>query len=429
MLGDLSCAGCGFRAPATQPSVFSCPARGEGDVDHVLRAESSPPDADLLREVPAHDENPFLRFRSLSTVYQRAISRGISDADYVSIVHQLSAGLAEVDRAPSTTPLLWSDQLETWVKRESEFVSGSHKARHLIATAIEIAVDEKLRAIPQGKEPRWAIASCGNAALAAAIVAKAAGRSLQVFVPTWADETVVTRLRTLGADIQSCERRTTDPSGDPCYFRFREAVNAGALPLSCQGGDNAFAILGGQFLAFELIAQLSQQEPITDLFVQVGGGALASSIAQGFVLARKSGAITTLPRLHAVQTKALHPLERAWQEWRSKRHSPEYAKVHRSEFMRPWEAPEGDGPQSVASGILDDETYDWFAILEYIDGNGGSVITVEEDLLLEANRMAIDLAGVCMTGSAGLAGLLRFREASSPSDPFRPLVLFTGTNR
>ena len=32
---------------------------------------------------------------------------------------------------------------------------------------------------------------------------------------------------------------------------------------------------------------------------------------------------------------------------------------HRSQFMWPWEEP----PHSVASGILDDETYDWLAIL------------------------------------------------------------------
>jgi len=34
----------------------------------------------------------------------------------------------------------------------------------------------------------------------------------------------------------------------------------------------------------------------------------------------------------------------------------ERATKHRSEFMRPWETM----PQSVAHGILDDETYDWW---------------------------------------------------------------------
>ena len=34
------------------------------------------------------------------------------------------------------------------------------------------------------------ISSCGNAAIGAAVVARAARRRLRVFIPTWADETI-----------------------------------------------------------------------------------------------------------------------------------------------------------------------------------------------------------------------------------------------
>ncbi len=42
---------------------------------------------------------------------------------------------------------------------------------------------------------------------------------------------------------------------------------------------------------------------------------------------------------------------------------------HRSQFMWPWEEP----PHSVASGILDDETYDWLAILRGVAAPGARV--------------------------------------------------------
>ncbi|NIR37703.1 MAG: hypothetical protein GWN79_06755, partial [Actinobacteria bacterium] len=76
-----------------------------------------------------------------------------------------------------------------------------------------------------------AIASCGNAALAAAVVARAEQRDLRVFIPTWADEAVVEDLERLDARIEVCERREGE-SGDPTYLRFLEAVDDGATPFS-----------------------------------------------------------------------------------------------------------------------------------------------------------------------------------------------------
>ena len=66
-------------------------------------------------------------------------------------------------------------------------------------------------------QPRdLAIASCGNAALGAAVIAKAAGRRLLVFVPEWADAFVIGRLRALGAVIEPCPRRSGDRAARPC---------------------------------------------------------------------------------------------------------------------------------------------------------------------------------------------------------------------
>ena len=52
------------------------------------------------------------------------------------------------------------------------------------------------------------------------------------------------------------------------------------------------------------------------------------------------------------------------------------AAAHRSAFMQPW----GQPPQSVATGILDDETYDWRAVVEGMLLTGGQPLVVSEEL-------------------------------------------------
>ncbi len=425
---QLQCGGCDTIVAEDELLPFSCAQRGEGDVDHVLRWNADQiADAWSRRDASA-SRNPFVRYRRLSYSYQVARAQGLADEDYVDLVSSLSDAIAEVDRAPLMTPLTREDALQTWVKNETVNVSGSHKARHLIATAIHLALAERISGRAIAKP--LAIASCGNAALAAAVVAKAAGRPLQVFVPPTADPAVLARLESLGAERVFCERRESDPAGDPCYLRFREAVAGGALPFSCQGGDNALALVGGHTLGWELIEQ-SQSRPFEDVFVQVGGGALASSLMQAYAMAQEAGLIDQLPRFHAVQTDNAHPLARAWRAVQERGADLDYARSHRSEFMWPWERP----PQSVAGGILDDETYDWLSIVEGLHASHGSVITVSEDRLRQAQSLATERTGISVdhTGAAGFAGLLEARArgqlVGELGDAATTLVLFTGAIR
>ena len=70
------------------------------------------------------------------------------------------------------------------MKDETGNVAGSHKARHLVSILLHLKAAELVGL--GGREPGLAIASCGNAALAAATLAAADHRELEVFVPTWA---------------------------------------------------------------------------------------------------------------------------------------------------------------------------------------------------------------------------------------------------
>jgi threonine synthase len=103
------------------------------------------------------------------------------------------------------------------------------------------------------------------------------------------------------------------------------------------------------------------------------------------------------------------------------------AAAHRSAFMQPWEKT----PHSVATGILDDETYDWRAVVEGMLMTGGRPLVVGEELLLEANQLAATATGIPVdpTGSSGLAGLLELRRSGAIGGTDRAAVLFTGVRR
>jgi threonine synthase len=324
---------------------------------------------------------------------------------------------------------------------------------------------------------KLAIASCGNAALAAAVVARAGGRPLEVFIPTWADPKVVARLEALGARLAVCPRQEGVP-GDPAYLRLQQALAAGALPFTCQGPDNGLTIEGGMTLGYEIVSALARSGGRLDrLFLQVGGGALASACVQSLEDAARLGALASFPRIHAVQTRGGYPLKRAYDRVvqriveglgataesyragdsplpeghrlteghrlaedhrlaaliRERAVSPEvaatlrYAATHRAEFMWPWE----EEPRSVAHGILDDETYDWLAIVAGMVRTRGYPVVVDEDTLEEANALAREATGVDVdhTGSAGLAGLVALLREGIVAPEENVAVLFTGVRR
>jgi threonine synthase len=302
---------------------------------------------------------------------------------------------------------------------------------------IHLAVMEEAGLLDPARRRDLAIASCGNAALAAAVVARAGGWRLTVFVPPDADPAVVRRLDGLHAEVVACPREPGQ-RGDPAYLRLREKLAGGALPFTTQGNENGLTIEGGETLGYELVTALaSLPGGLDDLIIQVGGGALASSCIQALREGVGLGALDRLPRVHTVQTAGAHPLERAYGRVRAllpPEPGPEAVRLamteaaaHRSAFMQPWE----ETPHSVATGILDDETYDWRAVVEGMLTTGGRPLVVSEALLREANQLAVSATGIRAdpTGSAGLAGLLELRRSGAIGDAGRAAVLLTGIQR
>ena len=462
---SIVCAGCGAAASQDEPYPFRCAKGRPGDdIDHVMtrvldRARVSFPQEE-------DEPNPFVLYRALFHSYHVALAHGMTDEDYVDLVRRIDKEVAGVDGTGFTvTPFERGEELSSWlgfssggvwVKDETGSVSGSHKARHLMALLILLDVVERVGLAREGGRD-LAIASCGNAALAAAVVARAGGRTLQVFVPTWGDPNVIARLKELRANVNVVPRQD-GIAGDPTYRELQRAIAGGALPFTCQGSQNGLAIEGGMTLGYELASQLAQSGATLDrIFVQVGGGALASATIQGLREAKALGVLEKMPRLHAVQTAGGYPLKRAYERLVERimdamraeggaasegeraeliaagfdepavQDALAYAAHHRSEFMWPWE----EAPTSIASGILDDETYDWMAVVRGMFQTGGWPITVTEETLSEVNHAARETTGIDVdhTGSAGLAGLFKLTREGLVRPAENVGVLFTGIRR
>jgi threonine synthase len=367
-----------------------------------------------------------------------------------------------------------------WVKDETGNVTGSHKGRHLMATLLYLEALRKLKG--ESIKKVLAIYSCGNAALGASAVARAGGYELHAFVPEDVDPIVTAMLMERRALVERIPRSTTG-EGDPCYLAFRKAINEqGWIPFACAGNDNWSNIEGGATLGWEMVMQLLEcSEKIDSVVIQVGGGALARSVAQAFEEALQLGFISELPRIHTCQPEGGFPFVRAYllalaeiarrsgrsfdlsydhgadpvvQLQRTKafaRARPDQiqevaAFVQRSfdsplvqsvlkdmvckpgHFMWPWD---GWTPHSLAHGILDDVTYDWYYLLRAVLRSGGRAEILAEDTIHTAYEMAQHHTGipVCPTGASGLAGLMQLQASGAIATGEAVSLFFTGFDR
>lgn len=456
-----------------EQGVFACPGSGDGR-EHILdmRIPTGSGLADALRASwSMHGQDPLAAFACMGA------ASDIAGARFMQLRTDLQEGLSRLEGRPlAITPLAPVPELARAighkgllaVKDETGQPGGSHKVRHLAGTMLYL---EALRG--DGPKRPLAISSCGNAALAAACVARAAGYSLKGFVPEDVNPEVAELLRERGTDVAVVPRLTTG-GGDPCYLAFREAVRAGAVPFCCSGRDNWSNIEGGRSLGYEAALQWKELggEP-GHLVLQIGGGALARSVAQAFESLHSLGVVEGLPRIHACQTEGAFPFVRAWLALLAETaraagmdfplpaglgelkvflsehagligEAVEYARLNFASetarqvieraadeprrYMRAWDGP---APHSLAHGILDDETYDWYFLARAMLRTGGRAVIASEALIAQVHSLALahTHVNVSPTGSAGLAGLLALKEVQAVEDIARVGLFFTGVNR
>jgi len=350
---------------------WKCPRATETDTHHVLHFENT---VEPFR--PTDDENPYLAFRKYLAVDSFGAAIGLSEDDRIRIITEANAAVAAVaGRGFLRTPLYRSVELSdalgftakggVWIKDETHNVAGSHKARHLFTELLHLLFAETAGVAPwtSSTRPPLAIASCGNAAIAASTLAAAVQWPIYVHVPPAATSEVLVALASLDADVRVCPRLPDDAAGDPCVLRFREAVAVGAIAFGVQGTENAWCLDGGRTIGWEMTEDLGHL--MDRIFIQVGGGAFAACVGASL---RSAG---VHPKLHAVQTEGCAPLARAWEKalatGGARNAGPRW-----NECMWPWETT----PVSIADGILDDETYDWIGVSDAMADTGGAPVVV-----------------------------------------------------
>ena len=207
--------------------------------------------------------NPFLTYEDRLLWAQYADSMGVDAVTRAALVTTVDDALRSVGGVGfEITPCSRANDLSTalgfsahggvWLKDETNNVSGSHKGRFLMSILLVLLAEEHAGRRDAAARQPLAIASCGNAALAAATLARAVNWPLHVFVPVWGNPAVVDRITALGALVTRCPRLSSDPPGDPCIFRFREAVANGAIPFAVQGTENAYCNDGGRTIGWEI---------------------------------------------------------------------------------------------------------------------------------------------------------------------------------
>jgi len=433
LIAGWQCVVCGASVDIGQAFTWRCPNSTETDRHHSMQLVQG-----VAPLQSSGEANPFLAFRRYLAWDGFVAAHGPTPAARHAMVAELDSLVAAVAGTGFvTTPFERADALSAelgfgagggvWVKDETHNVGGSHKARHLFTILLHLRAAEQLGLAQWSHRPPLAIASCGNAALAAATLGAAVSWPIRVFVPVGANPVVVARLHSLQAQVVECPRLPADPPGDPCVHRFREAVVDGAVPFSVQGTENAWCLDGGRTIGWEMARQMDQAIeglPFDRLFVQVGGGAFAAGVAAGFQM----GGV--VPALHAVQTESCAPLARAWHRALAFG-GPQQAGAHWAECMWPWE----HVGSSAADGILDDETYDWLPILGAMADGRGSPVVAAETHVLQANELGRRTTGIdaSHTGTAGLAGLLALQSDDSSGRRVAPdervAVVFSGVRR
>jgi threonine synthase len=486
-LSYLKCIGCDaeysfdFYTP-----VNECINRGQDDANHILEKHLPSGFRFKISKIIAKrtdDSTPYKLFKRYFYSYYLA---EYLEIDFDKIVDDINKNLTLIGEPKFLfTPLLEIDNVPgisgtTVIKNETGNVSGSHKARHLMGNILYIEVLHRAGMIKD--KPKLAVYSCGNAALAAAAIAKAANYDIDVFIPVGVNPHVIDKLNFYEANIIECPRISGE-TGDPCYNKFHDALVAGATPFSCSGPDNWSNIEGGQTLCLELMTELIERNHILDsIVIQIGGGALASAAIQTLEEMFSAGILKKLPTIYAVQTEGGYPLVRAYlllmkeiaelndlpcsfdfhldAVFKDKENQKilEYYKTHigeikniaefikdnyttekvqtvlitagkkhMSNYMWSWELE----PHSIAHGILDDITFDWFKIIQGMFRTGGQPITASEEELKKYNELAREITDIKVdhTGSSGFAGYMKLKKLGIiPADDVTS-VIYTGIER
>ena len=259
-----------------------------------------------------------------------------------------------------------------WIKDETRGPTASNKDR---ATAL--VVEDGLR---RGLDT-ITTASTGNAAVATAFGAAAAGLRAVIFVSVDCQPEKLALMGESGAWVFRV------PAGYAAAVDLSRAAARAFGWLDRNTGANPLTTEAKKTVALEVWEQLGRRMP--DVMVApVGDGPTLVALDKGFGELISCGLAPRRPRLIGVQARACQPLVRAW-------------------LGAPPSPDQLDPAATVADGIAVVRAAIGDAVLDVVRRSGGAMVAVDDDALLGAVTTLAGRAGVGAepAGAAALAGL------------------------
>lgn len=247
-------------------------------------------------------------------------------------------------------------------------------------------------------------ASTGNAASSLAGFAAATSLETVIFVPRTAPEAKVAQLLIYGATVYLVRG-----SYDQAFDLALEAAEAFGW-YNRSAGVNPYLVEGKKTGALEVVEQLGWDAPDA-VFVPVGDGSVISGICKGFAELCLLGLLDRVPQVIGVQAKGASPVAAAYARYRG-------GKVE-------WTDMEAS---TVADSISVGKPRDIVKAIPYLWENGGRMVTVSDEEILEAIATLARKTGVFAepAGAAAFAGLVTLSRSGDLAGK-RAVVMVTAS--
>lgn len=226
-----------------------------------------------------------------------------------------------------------------WIKHEEMNPTGCFKDRES-AVVISVAKQKWITSV--------VVASSGNAALSTAAYCKAAGIQCAAFIPDKTENSKKDLIKLYGAKIRTLSGGYEDV--------YRHVADMKTKSWNVTSGQNLLRIEGNKTIAYEIWEQLGIPDAVV---VPAGNGGCLAGIWKGFWDLKKIGKTKSIPQMIAVQVENAAPLKKALEEGK------EIAVVK-------------NAPDSIAEGIVAEESYCSPKAILAIKSSGGKVVTVSD---------------------------------------------------
>jgi threonine synthase len=280
---------------------------------------------------------------------------------------------------------------EIWVKNDSLNPSGSLKDR---ASMVIVAEAKRLGI------QTIVTASTGNAASALAAIAASAGIKAVIFVPKTAPRAKLKQIEIHGAELHKVDGDYDKAFAESlAYSKTSKALNRNTAyhPLTIEGKKTA---------GLEIFIQNEMRVPQW-IIVPTGDGVILAGIYKAFIDLKRTGLISMLPRLMAVQSETSAAIADYWR-------TGSYANAEK--------------PDTLADSISVKAPSNAYWAKRILDETDGIGITVSDGKIRKARAELASLAGIFAepASAAAYAGLKKASEKKLLSPKEQVVLLVTG---